>query len=548
MTHRLLAALGIGVLALTAGCGGTDGNAPASSGPITPPPAATNALPTARAGGPQSVLIGANVQLDGTASTDPEGGALTYAWNLIARPLGSNATLSAGTSPRPTFVADAAGSYVANLVVSDGVNASIANTVTITAALGNVAPVARAGSDRGAVPGSTVSLSGAASSDANGDPLSYSWTLSRPPGSTAVLNSATTEASSFVPDLVGSYVATLVVRDGALDSAPSTVTITVSTANLPPVARPGADQTVAFGSRVRLDGSASSDPNGDPLSFQWSLSSRPAGSTAFLQNRNAPRIELSADVIGVYVLSLVVSDGLGASAGATVTITATEPVPALAAGSGLFVQSAAELPFVGINAITGSTQLQAASCGSHSAADLMPDGVVLATSSALSTLTQVDVATGRCTTAFAVAEPMAAIAVSASGVVHLLSEASSAGVRQLYRYGADGVWLSRQAVSGTATVAGVPNLTTPEGMDFAPDGTLYVSQQGALWRLDPSTGVGTLLATGILTSGDFDIDAAGLLRSIQDGQLRLIRSSDWTVDRSVVIQGRAVTAGAVVHR
>jgi hypothetical protein len=85
-------------------------------------------------------------------------------------------------------------------------------------------------------------------------------------------------------------------------------------------------------------------------------------------------------------------------------------------------------------------------------------------------------------------------------------------------------------------------------MDFAPDGTLYVSQQGALWRLDPGTGVGTLLATGILTSGDFDIDAAGLLRSIQDGQLRLIRSSDWTVDRSVVIQGRAVTAGAVVHR
>lgn len=548
MTHRLLAALGIGVLALTAGCGGTGGNAPAGSSPSTPPPAATNALPTARAGGPQSVLIGATVQLDGTASTDPEGGALTYAWNLIARPLGSNATLSASTSPRPTFLADTAGSYVANLVVSDGVNASIANTVTITAALGNVAPVARAGSDRGALPGSTVSLSGAASSDANGDPLSYSWTLSRPPGSVAVLSSATTEDSSFVPDLVGSYVATLVVRDGALDSAPSTVTITVSTANLPPVARAGADQTVAFGSRVRLDGSASSDPNGDPLSFQWSLSSRPAGSTAFLQNRNAPRVELTADVMGLYVLSLVVSDGLGASAGATVTITATEPVPALAAGSGLFVQSAAELPFVGINAITGSTRLQAASCGSHSAADLMPDGVVLATSSALSTLTQVDVATGRCITAFAVAEPMAAIAVSASGVVHLLSEASAAGVRQLYRYGADGVWVSRQAVSGTAPVAGVPNLTTPEGMDFAPDGTLYVSQRGALWQLDPGTGVGTLRATGIPTSGDFDIDAAGLLRSVQDGQLHLIRSSDWTVDRSVVIQSRAVTAGAVVHR
>lgn len=548
MTHRLLTALGIGVLALTAGCGGTDGNAPASSSPITPPPAATNALPTARAGGPQSVLIGATVQLDGTASTDPEGGALTYAWNLIARPLGSNATLSASTSPRPTFVADTAGSYVANLVVSDGVNASIANTVTVTAALGNVAPVARAGSDRGALPGSTVSLSGAASSDANGDPLSYSWTLSRPPGSVAVLSSATTEASSFVPDLVGSYVATLVVRDGALDSAPSTVTITVSNANLPPVARPGADQTVAFGSLVRLDGSASSDPNGDALSFQWSLSSRPAGSTAFLPNRTAPNIELTADVIGLYVLSLVVSDGRGASAGATVTITATEPVAALAAGSGLFVQSAAELPFVGINASTGATQRQAASCALHSAADLMPDGVVLAASAAQSSLTQVDVATGRCITLFRVAEPMAAIAVSASGVVHLLSVASTSGARQLYRYGADGALLSRQAVSGTATVAGVPNLTAPEGMDFAPDGSLYVSQGGAVWQLDPSTGVGTLRATGVLTSGDFDIDATGLLRSIQGGQLRVVRTGDWALDSSLVILGPTLTGGAVVHR
>ena len=145
-------------------------------------------------------------------------------------------------------------------------------------------------------------------------------------------------------------------------------------------------------------------------------------------------------------------------------------------------------------------------------------------------------------------EPMAAIAVSASGVVHLLSVASTSGARQLYRYGADGVLLSRQAVSGTATVAGVPNLTAPEGMDFAPDGTLYVSQGGAVWQLDPSTGVGTLRATGVLTSGDFDIDATGLLRSIQGGQLRVVRSSDWTLESSLLILGPPVSAGAVVHR
>ncbi len=546
MRHRLLAALGWGIVALIAGCGGDDSNPPPRSGPAAPP--ATNALPNARAGDAQNVLIGATVQLDGTASTDPEGGALSYTWTLLARPLGSTASLDTTSSPRPTFVADTAGTYTASLVVSDGVNLSFASNVLVTAAAGNVAPVARAGLDRGAVPGSTVTLSGEASSDANGDALSYRWTLSRPAGSTAVLSSTSTETSSFVPDVVGSYAATLVVRDGALDSAPSTVTITVRNANLPPVAQAGPAQTVAVGARVRLDGRGSTDPNGDPLSYQWSLTTRPAGSTAALVARTAPELELVADVIGIYVVSLVVSDGLGASGSTTVTITATEPVPALAAGSGLFVQPPSQLPFVAVNGTTGATQPQAPSCRAHSAADLMPDGVVLAASALQATLMQVDVATGRCTTLFPVAEPMAAVAVSASGVVHALSAASPAGARQLYRYSADGVLIARQAVSGVAAVPGVPALTAPDGMDFAPDGTLVVAQGGALWRLEPSTGVGTLLVAGIGLRGDFDIGADGRLRTVQAGELRVYRVSDWALEIAVPLPGAPVSAGAVVHR
>jgi hypothetical protein len=143
---------------------------------------------------------------------------------------------------------------------------------------------------------------------------------------------------------------------------------------------------------------------------------------------------------------------------------------------------------------------------------------------------------------------MAAIAVSASGVVHLLSATSTGGARQLYRYGADGVLVSKQPISGATTTPGVANLTAPEGMDFAPDGTLYVSQQGAIWRLEPSTGVGTLRATGVNTSGDFDIDATGLLRTVRAGQLNVIRISDWALDSATTVQGAAVAAGALVHR
>ena len=121
-------------------------------------------------------------------------------------------------------------------------------------------------------------------------------------------------------------------------------------------------------------------------------------------------------------------------------------------------------------------------------------------------------------------------------------------MRRLYRYGTDGVLISAQGVSGATTAAGVANLTVPEGMDFAPDGTLYASQQGAIWRLDPNSGVGTLLVTGIDTSGDFDIDATGLLRTVRAGQLNVIRASDWGLDSAVTVQGATAVAGAVVHR
>jgi hypothetical protein len=76
-----------------------------------------------------------------------------------------------------------------------------------------------------------------------------------------------------VADLPGTYVAQLVVNDGMADSAPDTVAI--STSNSAPVADAGPDQTVVAGQIVSLDGSGSSDRDGDPLSFHWMLTARP---------------------------------------------------------------------------------------------------------------------------------------------------------------------------------------------------------------------------------------------------------------------------------
>lgn len=89
--------------------------------------------PSADAGAAQTVLAGAAVALDGTASSDPGGGALSYAWSLTAKPTGSAATLERPTAANPGFVADIAGTYTASLTVSVGSRVSAASMVTITA-------------------------------------------------------------------------------------------------------------------------------------------------------------------------------------------------------------------------------------------------------------------------------------------------------------------------------------------------------------------------------------------------------------------------------
>lgn len=94
-------------------------------------------------------------------------------------------------------------------------------------------------------------------------------------------------------------------------------------ANSPPVASAGAAQTATVNSVVTLDGSASSDANGDALSYMWTITGKPAGSTAALANATLAKATLIVDVAGTYNVTLVVSDGKpnGAST-ATVSIAA----------------------------------------------------------------------------------------------------------------------------------------------------------------------------------------------------------------------------------
>jgi len=268
-------------------------------------------VPVARAGADQEVDP-TLVTLDGSASVDPNGDALTYLWTQQD---GAQVALSDPTSARPAFLGRLHDVYRFRLVVSDGVRSSLPDDVTVT--VRNVAPTADAGQDRVVESGTEVVLDGCGSSDPNGDTLSYAW--SQAAGPAVSLSGAAARAASFVPEDAGVYIFQLVVHDGLTASAADEVEVVVNAANRVPTADAGDDQTRSVGEQVTLDGSGSSDPDGDALTFVWTQTAGPC--TVAIEGAGTAHASFVPAVAGSYRLALTVHDGEVASPADPVSVT-----------------------------------------------------------------------------------------------------------------------------------------------------------------------------------------------------------------------------------
>jgi len=315
-----------------------DGKVDSVQTAVTVIAAEKNSVPVANAGVNQNVVVSttADVVLDGTASADADKDFLTYKWVLISKPDGSAAVLANSTSNKSSFKADKEGTYIATLLVNDGKGAdSEVVATTVTASSVNSVPVARVGANQTIKWSTTlplVKLDGKFSTDADLNPLSYRWAFMSVPSDSALLTltGANTDSPSFTPDKSGVYVASLIVNDGKQDSVAVATTITVESNNTAPLANAGIAQTVVAGTTATLSGALTTDAEGDRMTYTWILTSKPATSTAAtLTNSTTVSPSLKTDVVGVYVITLVASDGRLSSAVATVSVTAVSSATGL---------------------------------------------------------------------------------------------------------------------------------------------------------------------------------------------------------------------------
>lgn len=222
---------------------------------------AVNQTPIADANGPYTGKTGFAISFDGAASSDPEAQPLAHEWDF-----GDGNT---GTGATPSHAYTAPGSYTVTLTVNDGYQDSTPSTTSATVT-DNTAPVANPGGPYSSN-STTVTFDGTASSDADGDPLTYSWNFGD--GNT---ETGPTPTHTYAQGSGTSFVVTLVVNDGFVDSAPATTTATLtgSPGNTAPVANDDVynpDDTSGSGNyAVAAPGvlGNDSDADGHPLTAQ----------------------------------------------------------------------------------------------------------------------------------------------------------------------------------------------------------------------------------------------------------------------------------------
>lgn len=282
--------------------------------------------PMAHAGPDQEVLENEPVRLDGSDSTAPDNGSLSYEWLQFR---GTDVTIEKASEATASFTApyiqEGGETLIFHLIVTDSQNNQDTDSIAVDVIWENTAPVAHAGNFQSTAEGETVLLDATGSTDQDDGIISYEW--AQISGPEVEIQNHTSETARFTaPDIDTDEVElvfelTVTDKGGLSDTAQVSVRVTQD--NLPPTAHAGEDQEVSETQEVILDGSDSEDPDDGIASYSWTqmgegptvrLSDASAVSPSFM----APRADNGNIVLR---FQLMVTDRNGAESTDTVRIT-----------------------------------------------------------------------------------------------------------------------------------------------------------------------------------------------------------------------------------
>ena len=258
------------------------------------------------------------VSLNGASSSDPGGSALSFAWTMTSKPAGSTAVVSNASAAVTQVTPDVLGDYVVKMSVTNAsgvvsnyvATISVKNRRPLAAITSNASPVALPSGPTVRLPVNTLTtLRGTASVDADGDALTYAWSISsKPATSAATLSSGSGATVQITPDVSGSYVVQLRVTDAG--GAFSEQSMIMEVGNYAPVAVADKNRvTLLTGSAATASAALSYDEDGDALTYAWAIDARPTGSVAAIAAPTSDAFAFTPDLAGTYVASVTVSDG-----------------------------------------------------------------------------------------------------------------------------------------------------------------------------------------------------------------------------------------------
>lgn len=253
------------------------------------------------------------VQFDGSSSNDPEGEALTYAWQF------GDGTSGHGVTTTHAYAK--AGTYTVTLTVSDG-DLDAQDTVSIT--IHEIPPQNNPPSAVIVEPEDgasfevedSVFFDGSGSSDPDGDSIAYGWDFGD--GVTG-----TGETTTHTYTVEGTYTVILTVNDGEFSDSDE-INIYIAPpggTNQPPqavISEPENGARYQINDTVNYDGTESSDPDGDMLNYTWDFGDGKLGYGAITTHKYT--------INGTYTVVLIVNDSQLEDLDSRVIVIGNEPV------------------------------------------------------------------------------------------------------------------------------------------------------------------------------------------------------------------------------